>query len=326
MTPRTSAIYLLLAAVLAASIGASVLAGTCGVPFGLAWRELSAPRLAMGMLAGAGLSMAGAMFQSLFRNPLASPYTLGISSGASLGAALAITWSTTGLIYDVPIVSLCAFFGAIVCVGVVYAIAHWRQATASTATLLLAGVSIGFVCSALIVLVMFLSEVRDADRILRWMMGSLEIVGFDAVYETLAIVVLAAGIGFYLNRELDLLMLGEVVAQSRGVHVVRTRRWLYLSASLLTAAIVAYCGPIGFVGLLVPHAVRYLLGSSHHHVLPGCALAGAAFLPLCDMLARNAMYWIEGQSRQLPVGVLTNLLGGLFFLYLLLRRRGQGVM
>ena len=103
------------------------------------------------------------------------------------------------------------------------------------------------------------------------------------------------------------------------------RRWIYGCASLLTAAIVAYCGPIGFVGLLVPHAVRYLLGPSHRVLLPGCLLAGAAFLPLCDTLARNAMYWSLNQSRQLPVGVLTNVLGGAFFLYLLLKNRDRQV-
>lgn len=321
-TSRTT-IYVLLAAALAASVAASVCLGTCGVPFSLTWRVLSLPRLIMGMLAGAALSMAGAMFQSLFRNPLASPYTLGVSSGASLGAAMALTWSSSGLLYGIPIVSLAAFAGAILCVGIVYAIAHWRQTMAATGTLLLAGVSIGFICSALIVLVMFLSQVRDADKILRWTMGSLGVPGFNPIYETFALVTLAGGIGFYLHRELDLLMMGEVAAESRGVSVRRTRRWIYGCASLLTAAIVAYCGPIGFVGLLVPHAVRYVLGPTHRHLLPGCVLAGAAFLPLCDTLARNAMYWIDGESRQLPVGVLTNLIGGGFFLYLLLRDRGR---
>src|SRR5262245_2964876 len=142
MTPRQRMAYLILGAAVLLAASLSMWAGTCGASFFLTWRELSGPRLLMGMLAGAALSMAGAMFQSLFRNPLASPYTLGVSSGASLGAALVITRSGSGLVYGVPVVSLAAFAGAVVCVAIVYAIAHWRQATAATATLLLAGVSI----------------------------------------------------------------------------------------------------------------------------------------------------------------------------------------
>ncbi len=325
MTRRQLTIYILLAAACVGVVAASLAAGTCGVSFRTTWRELALPRLLMGMLAGAALAVAGAMFQALFRNPLASPYTLGVSSGASLGAAIAFTVTGGGLWFGIPVVSVAAFVGALVSVLIVYGVARLRQGQ-STGTLLLAGITIGFISSALIVLTMFLAEIRDADRILRWMMGSLEIVGFDSVYESLAFVAVAGGIAFYLHRDLDLLMMGEVVAESRGVSVRRSRWLIYFSASLLTAAIVAYCGPIGFVGLLVPHMVRFLIGPTHRHLLPACALAGAAFLPLCDMLARNAMWWFREESRQVPVGVLTNLVGGVFFLYLLLTRRSERTM
>jgi iron complex transport system permease protein len=321
MALRRSTIFLLLALALAAAVGASVVVGTCGVPFALTWRELSLPRLIMGVLAGAALSLAGAMFQALFRNPLASPYTLGVSSGASLGAAAAIMLTGGGIWCGLPVVSAAAFAGALACVLVVYGIAQLR-AGQTTGTLLLAGITIGFISSALIVLIMFLSEIHDANKMLRWMMGSLEVVGFNPVYEALTLVVVAGGIAFYLHRDLDLLMMGEVVAEARGVSVRRSRRLIYFSGSLLTAAIVAYCGPIGFVGLLVPHIVRYLLGPAHRYLLAGCVLLGAAFLPLCDLLARNAMWWLRLESRQVPVGVLTNLVGGAFFLYLLLKSRG----
>jgi iron complex transport system permease protein len=168
---------------------------------------------------------------------------------------------------------------------------------------------------------MCLAEQHDLSAILRWMMGSLEIVTLDPVYEALALFVLAGGVAAWLHRDLDLLMMGEVVAASRGVSVKQSRRWAYFAASLLTAGVVAHCGPIGFVGLIIPHLMRFLVGPTHRFLLPGCALAGAAFLPLCDLLARNAMWWIREESRQVPVGVLTNLVGGGFFLYILLSRR-----
>jgi iron complex transport system permease protein len=314
--------YLVLIVAWLAACAASLWAGTCGVPFTAAWQDLALPRLIIGMLAGAALAVAGAMFQSLFRNPLASPYTLGVSSGASLGAAIAFTLFGGGRWYGLPVVSVAAFVGALLSVSIVYGVARLRQGH-STATLLLAGITIGFISSALIVLVMYLAEIRDSDRILRWMMGSLEIVGFNSIYESLAFLAVAGGIAFYLHRELDLLMMGEVLAESRGVSVRRSRRLIYFSASLLTAAIVAYCGPIGFVGLLVPHMVRFFVGPTHRYLLPGCAIAGASFLTLSDVLARNAMWWLREESRQIPVGVLTNLVGGAFFIYLLLTRRND---
>lgn len=335
VSPRVVYIILVLAWLATATLSLGV--GTTGIGIRAYWTQfaigdhpyaqfcremvkLALPRLALGTLAGAGLAVAGAMFQALFRNPLASPYTLGVSSGASLGAAIVMTFVGGGLWYGLPMVSAAAFLGALASVVVVYSVAHLRQGT-SVGTLLLTGITIGFLCSAGIVLVLFLAEEYDLGAILRWMMGSLEVVGMDAFYEAMALAVLAGGVAVYLHRDLDLLMMGEVVAASRGVAVVRSRRWAYFAASLLTAGIVAHCGPIGFVGLIVPHTMRFFVGPVHRRLLPACALAGAVFLPLCDMLARNAMWWLRHEPRQVPVGVLTNLVGGAFFLYLLLSRR-----
>jgi len=320
MTPRQRNTYIVLAIALAAASALSMTAGNCGESFFDTWRVLSLPRLVIGMLAGASLAVAGAMFQALFRNPLASPYTLGVSSGASLGAAVAITSVGGGLWYGLPKISVAAFIGALTCVAIVYLVANLREGQSIT-TLLLAGITIGLICSALIVMVLFLAWRHDLREILQYMMGSLEIVGFEPVYESLAMVALAGGVAVYLHRDLDLLMMGEVVAASRGVPVRRSRGLIYLAASLLTAGVVSHCGPIGFVGLLVPHMMRFLVGPTQRHLLPACAMAGAAFLPLCDLLARNAMWWLRQESRQVPVGVLTNLVGGGFFLYLLLTRR-----
>lgn len=342
MPVRERRLYLVLALAWLAVAVASLLIGTTGTSLAAYWGQaagtahpavetlralslLALPRLMMGMLAGASLAVAGAMFQSLFRNPLASPYTLGVSSGASLGAALAITAFGGGLWHGVPVVSAIAFLGALVCVGIVYTVARLRPGQ-TTGTLLLAGLTLGFISSALIVLIMFLSRIRDSDQILRWMMGSLEVVGMSPVYESVALAALAGGVATYLHRDLDLLMMGEVVAASRGVAVRRSRRLIFFSASLLTAGVVAHVGPIGFVCLLVPHICRALAGPTHRRLMPACALTGAAFLPLCDLLARNTMWWIAGETRQIPVGVLTSLIGGGFFLYLLLARRDRGVV
>ena len=334
MGERPGRLYLALILLWLAVAAGSLVVGTSGVSLSAYWHQartavhpvrqltgdltdLMLPRLLIGSLAGASLAVAGAMFQSLFRNPLASPYTLGVSSGASLGAAMAITLAGGGLWYGFSIVSIAAFCGALVCVAVVYLVARATRAQ-SSATLLLAGLTVGFICSALIVLVMFLADVRDSDQVLRWMMGSLAIVGMAPVYEVLALAAVAGGLAAYLHRDLDLLMMGETVAASRGVSVRRARRLVYVAASLLTAAVVAHCGPIGFVGLLVPHIGRALVGARHGRLLVVCALSGAVFLPFCDLLARNAMWWLRAEPRQVPVGVLTSLVGGLFFLYLLL--------
>jgi iron complex transport system permease protein len=342
MQPRN--VYILLAIAWLIVAVASLNIGTTGVGWAKNWdlarqtspdhaiaefwgnmKSLALPRLILGTLAGAALAMAGAMFQALFRNPLASPYTLGISSGASLGAAIVITFAGGGLWCGLPLVSLAAFAGAAGCVLIVYAVAHLRRG-ATMATLLLTGITIGFLCSALLVLVLFLGTKYDMSGILQWMMGSLEIVGMDPVYESLVMVAIAAGVAVYLHRDLDLLMMGETVAASRGVPVQQARRWAYFAASLLTAGVVAHCGPIGFVGLIIPHLMRFLVGPTHRRLLPGCALAGASFLPLCDLLARNAMWWLRAESRQVPVGVLTNLVGGAFFLYILLAKRDDRPM
>ncbi|UCD28657.1 MAG: iron ABC transporter permease [Planctomycetota bacterium] len=327
LQPRNLYVLLSLAWVAVALLSLAV--GTCGVSivghftdelYLDIFKRLSLPRLVMGTLAGASLAVAGAMFQSLFRNPLASPYTLGVSSGASLGASIAFTLAGGGLLFGLPIISLAAFAGAMVCVTVVYLIAQMQQAR-SIGILLLAGITMGFICTALIVVIIFLSKEHDLRHILQWMMGSLETVGAKPVYESLAMIAIAGGFAVYLHRDLDLLMMGQTLAASRGVSVRRSNRLIYFSASLLTAGVVAHCGPIGFVGLIVPHMMRFIVGPIHRHLLPACALAGAVFLPLCDLLARNAMWWLRDESRQVPVGVITNLIGGAFFLYLLLTFR-----
>jgi iron complex transport system permease protein len=270
------------------------------------------------------LSVAGAVFQAVFRNPLASPFTLGVASGASLGASIAIRFQIAGL-WLISAQSAMAFAGAMATVVVVYAIARARRGF-STATLLLGGVSIGFVCSAVIVLIQYFAREHEVTAIIRWLMGSVEPYGPEKWLSILPMALLVASgisLAWYMHRQLDLLMMGELTAASRGVNVPRTRALAYFAASVMTAGVVAACGPIAFVGLVVPHIIRFLLGPTHRLLLPGCLLGGIVFLPTCDMIARNLMAWFTGTSLQVPVGVLTNLIGGGFFLYILLTRREE---
>jgi len=284
--------------------------------------HLRMPRTLMAGVAGAALACAGAVFQAMFRNPLASPYTLGASSGASLAAALALHFGVTGSSGGWPILPLVAFAGATASVLVVYGVARVRRGFA-TGTLLLAGVSIGFMCSSGILLIHFVSTTAVTDATVKWLMGSVEVTNYRAVWHGGAFLAAAGAVVWLLRRELDLLLMGELVAASRGVSVSRSRAAAYFASSLMVAGVVAYCGPIGFVGLVVPHLMRGLCGPRHGLLLPACVLGGAAFLIWCDVISRNLMHWVRDSPGQIPVGVLTGLLGGVFFLYLLLTHRRE---
>jgi len=281
--------------------------------------DLRMPRVLMAAVAGAALAVAGSVFQATFRNPLADPFTLGISSGASVGAALSFHLGWNGLRFGMPLVTLAALAGATVSVLLVYGVASLRR-RASTDTLLLAGISISFVCVAFVLMIEYLSREAVTNQTVRWLMGSVAFAGPRGLVNSLPLVLIGLGIVWYIRRDLDLLMMGELVAAGRGVSLSRTRAAAYFAASGMTAAVVAHCGPIAFVGLVVPHMVRAFGGPSHGFVLPAAALTGAALLVGCDLVAARAMDWIKGSPLQIPVGVVTNLIGGLFFLYLLLTR------
>jgi len=284
--------------------------------------QLRVPRTIMAALAGAALATAGAVFQAMFRNPLASPYTLGASSGASLAAALAFHLGWAGSILGIPKLPFVAFLGALGSVVVVYGVARLRRGFA-TGTLLLAGVSIGFICSAGILLIHFVSTSPVTDATVKWLMGSVETTSMGPV-GVAAIWVLVAWIVVWLQRrELDLLLMGELVAASRGVSVPRARATAYFASSILVAGIVAHCGPIGFVGLVVPHLMRTICGPNHATLLPACALGGATFLIWCDVIARNLLGWMRDAPQEIPVGILTSILGGVFFLYILMTHRQE---
>jgi iron complex transport system permease protein len=273
------------------------------------------PRVLSAALVGSALAAAGVVFQALLRNPLATPFTLGVSAGAALGAMLAITfgWSLAWL--GAPAAPLASFAGSLVAVGIVYTLATARHRGLSTNVLLLAGVTMNAFFSALILFVQYFADFSETFRILRWLMGDLDISSYQPLVTALPLVVVAFAVFAWLARPLNLLNLGADAAETRGLDVLRAQRAAFLSASLATGAAVSVGGPVGFVGIIVPHLVRLLVGADHRIVLPASALFGAAFLIGCDAVARTVLSPLE-----LPVGVITALIGGPFFLWLLVRR------
>lgn len=274
------------------------------------------PRALAAALVGGTLATAGVVFQALLRNPLATPYTLGISAGASFGAMVAITFGFV-LPFGLPMggVAGASLAGAGLAVLVVYALASARHSGLSTTVLLLAGVTMNSFFSALILFVQYLSDFTETFRALRWLMGDLDVAGYEPILAALPLIALAL-LGFgWLARPLNLLTLGADAAATRGVDVVRAQRVAFFTGSLATGAAVSIGGPIGFVGIIVPHLVRLVVGADHRLVLPASFGCGAAFLVACDVLARTVL-----SPMELPVGIITALIGGPFFLYMLISR------
>lgn len=273
------------------------------------------PRVLAGACVGAALAAAGVVFQAMLRNPLATPFTLGVSAGASLGAMLAIITGVSFAFGPLSAVPLASLVGAAVAAAIVYRLATMQHRAMSTSVLLLAGVTLNSFFSALIMFAQYLADFAQVYRATRWIMGDLDVGGFEPLAAALPLLLAAFALFALLPSSLNLLSVGPDQAAARGVDVAAAHRLAFLSASLATAAAVSLAGPIGFVGIVVPHLVRLLVGVDHRIVLPASALFGAAFLVACDLIARLALAPVE-----VPVGVVTALIGGPFFLWLLVRR------
>jgi len=274
------------------------------------------PRTLAGACVGALFAASGVVFQGLLRNPLATPFTLGVSTGAALGAVLAITFNWSLGFIGISAVPVAAFVGSLVAVAIVYALAQARHRGLSTTVLLLAGVTMNAFFSAMILFVQYFASFADTYRTLRWLMGDLDVSSYEPLLAALPTATVAFVVFAWLARPLNLLSLGPDSAESRGLDVARAQRAAFLSASLATGAAVSIGGPIGFVGIIIPHLVRLMVGPDHRLVLPAATLFGAAFLVGCDLIARTILAPVE-----LPVGIITALLGGPFFLWLLIRKR-----
>jgi iron complex transport system permease protein len=273
------------------------------------------PRVIAAALVGSSLATAGVVFQALLRNPLASPDTLGVSAGASLGAMLAIIFDVDLSLLGVSAVPLASFIGSLGALTVVYGLSAVRRRGTSTLVLLLAGVTLAALLSAIIGFVQYLADFTETFQTVRWLMGSVDVASYAPIGGAL-VPMAAAWAGFAtLPRALDLLSIGAESAAARGVDVARSERIALVSASLATGAAVSLAGPVSFVGIIVPHLVRLAAGADHRIVLPGSALFGAAFLVACDLVARTLF-----APAELPVGIVTAIIGGPVFLWLLFRR------
>lgn len=280
--------------------------------------QIRVPRVLLAFLAGVGLSLGGVVFQAMFRNPLATPFTLGVAGGASFGVALWLHLGISFTLLGVSGVSLAALLGAMLSIGMLYGIAR-ASGNVAPMTLLLGGVAISFFFSSLIMLLQYLMDASNSFRVIHWLMGDIGRADTHSVLQLVPFILSGAVISMVLRRELNLLSISDDLAASRGVHVERVRMVLFFAVSLMVAGVITVCGPIGFVGIMAPHICRLVVGANHRILVPCSALFGGVFLTLCDTLARNIT-----DSAEIPVGVITALLGGPFFLWLLFRKSDGG--
>ncbi|MGK5554940.1 FecCD family ABC transporter permease [Actinomadura kijaniata] len=323
------AVALVLASVLAISIG------SVNLPVGTVWRvvgahltgadspdplrdqvvwEIRTPRVLVAALVGAGLSVAGVAFQALVRNPLADPYVLGVSAGASLGAVLVVAVGATA--FGGLGVAGAAFATATATVLAVYALAQ-RGGRLLDSRLVLSGVAVGYLASAATSYVQLQIDASQLHGLMFWLMGSIAGASWDDLGLPAAVIAVCTVFLLLRGRDMNALLAGEDAAAGLGTSVAALRIWLLLAGSLLTATAVSVVGGIGFVGLMVPHAARFLVGSDHRRVLPVALLTGAVFLVVVDVATRTV-----DRPDELPVGVFTTALGVPFFLWLLRRRAG----
>ncbi|MGE5561642.1 MAG: FecCD family ABC transporter permease [Chloroflexota bacterium] len=280
-------------------------------------RLVRLPRILVSVLVGAALALAGVILQGLFKNPMADPYVVGAASGAAFGAALAIALSLNIAFLRIGIVPLAAFAGSVMAMFVVYGLAR-VGGRLPVINLLLAGVAVSTFLSSLVSLIIVVSS-RNLQEIVFWLMGGFSGRHWDHALVMLPYLALGGAVTLYHLRELNALLLGEETAAHLGVNVEAVKRNLLIATSLLTAAAVSVAGVIGFVGLIVPHIVRLIVGPDHRWLVPAAVVGGGLFMLLADTLARTIL-----APAEMPVGVITSLVGGPFFIYLLRRRQTGG--
>jgi iron complex transport system permease protein len=312
------------AAILLVVAVAAPLIGSTRIDYGRAWAGMSPdheilfyvrlPRVLLALIAGGTLAVTGVLFQAILREPLAEPFTLGISSGSSLGAVLAIcfAWNT---VFGAPATWVAAFTGAAITLMLVLAIAFERRRVSSF-TLLLAGVSINSIAMATILFLHNVATFSQSFAITRWLMGGLDAVAYHVLGGLGAVIAVVIALVFWRARDWNLLAVGEEWAASRGVNATRMLVAGYVAGSLMTGSVTAFTGPIGFIGLIVPHGLRLVFGADHRVLAPCSFLLGAAFLIVCDTVARTIL-----SPTEVPVGVITAMLGGPFFIWLLRSKR-----
>lgn len=278
--------------------------------------EIRFPRALLAMMVGAGLAMVGASLQAVTRNPLADPHLLGISSGGAFGAILALLH--TGLFIGLLTVPLLAFVGALGATLIVLGVSRFADAM-SADRLVLAGVAVSFIIMACANVLIFLADPKATHIVVFWMLGGLGLAQWSQLVYPLMILALCAGWLTWKAQDLNAMTVGDETASTLGIPVARFRISVFVVGALITGVMVAFSGIIGFVGLMVPHVVRMLVGGDYARVLPGSALVGAVFLLWADITARTVM-----APEDMPIGIVTGLAGGVFFVWLLGRRKAFG--
>ncbi len=274
----------------------------------------------MASIAGGTLAVCGAALQAMFRNPLASPFTLGLSGGASLGALIAIRLGLTQSILGFSIISVFSFIFSIVTILFVYSVSKVGGVVA-TGRLLLAGVVMNFLFSAFILFIQFFSKFTESLHTLKWIMGSLDIIGFSLVWKTALLSIPACLVLLSMTKDMNIYSLGNDVASSLGLDIRKMELKIYFATSLAAASVISVTGPIGFIGLFIPHILRITIGVDNRILVPCSFLLGASFLTTADTISRTIISPVE-----IPVGIVTALIGGIFFLWLLIRSKKEVII
>ncbi len=282
---------------------------------GLIFFQIRLPRLLLGILAGASLAVAGVVFQALLRNPLATPYTLGVASGSALGALLVIKTGFYFTFLGFSSTQLAAFTGSLLTVLLVYMLSR-RSGKISVHGMILAGVTINFFFSAMILILHYIADFTETHQMIRWTIGGLDIVEYGTILQGLPVLIISFIVLWGFGRTFNILSTSEETAFSKGVNVPRLQKIAFIIASLITGTVVALSGPIGFIGLIIPHLLRLLGGPDHRYLIPASIFLGGGFLAFADTIARTVLAPID-----LPVGIITTLLGGPFFLWLLVQKQ-----
>lgn len=279
-------------------------------------KQIRLPRIILSFLVGAGLSIAGVVFQGVIRNPMVDPYIVGISAGAGTGVTLAIVLNLQFSFLFFNTLPLMAFIGSLITVYIVYNLAKTKDKV-PVVTFLLAGVAVGFVLNALMSFLMVIGT-RDLQKIVYWLLGSLSTASWSDIRLMLPYFLIGNIIIIFFLKDLNLILLGERSAQHLGVDVEKSKKYLIIGASLVTASVVSVSGSIGFIGLIVPHIARMLVGPDHKKLYPTAAILGGIFLIISDDLARIVL-----SPMEVPVGIITALTGGPYFIYLLRKTKKE---
>lgn len=269
--------------------------------------KIRLPRALTAVIAGGTFALCGAVFQSLFRNPIASPFTLGTAGGASFGVTVFISFFSISSFLGTFLTSFAAFLGALLSVTIVYFASSGKRSF-NTNSMILTGVVINFFFSGLILLVQYLTDQASVVRITRWTMGSIDLISIHALLFITAVFILGSVLLYYFRNDLNLLSIGDEISVSRGVDINGARKMLFIISSVMISSVVSVTGPIGFIGIIAPHIASTFFGRNYRRLLPASLLTGSTILLICDAVSRTILYPVE-----LPVGIITAIAGALFF-------------